>query len=108
MVTDSVERATTYKLRLIARNAWGWGAYSAETSIKAANAPLIMDTLVTSVSSTDGGFVITWTEPDTYGDPITSYVIEIQDKAASTWITGACDGSDPTTRTCTVDMLTLG
>jgi len=75
--TENVQRSTVYKLRLRARNAWGWGVYSAITSIRAANAPLIMNTLVTTVEASAGGFVITWVEPDTYGDPITSYVIEI-------------------------------
>ena len=76
-VTASVERSKTYLLRLRARNAWGWGAYSTETAIKAAAAPLVMTAITSTVDSVTGNFVISWVEPDTNGDPITAYTIEI-------------------------------
>jgi hypothetical protein len=82
--------------------------YSALTTIKAANKPLVMATPVTTVDSAAGALKITWTEPDTYGDPVTSYVIEIYNKAQNNWITGACDGSSPASKSCTVSMLSLG
>ena len=40
LVTDNVIEGREYQFRLRAKNAWGWGAYSDVTTIKAAREPL--------------------------------------------------------------------
>ena len=62
-----------------------------------------MTSVSTTVDSGTGDFVISWIEPDTNGDPITAYTVEIQSKTDSTWVVGACSDSP-----CSVDMLSLG
>src|SRR3569832_801329 len=54
-VTGSVTAGTTYHFRVRAQNAWGWGPFSAATSIKAATAPAQMSAVTTSIDSATGG-----------------------------------------------------
>jgi len=108
-VTDGIQRSKVYQFRVVARNIWGWGAYSAVTSIKAAKIPFTMLAPTTSVDALTGGLQIDWVEPDTSGEPITEYLIEIQKNGEDTWIEYAatCGGADPSIFTCVVPMADL-
>ena len=68
-----------------------------------------MDTPATSVDAVSGDLVISWTQPDPQGSPITSYFIEIGSKDGLTWTEHqtTCDGEDPTQLECSIDMLLL-
>ena len=48
-VTSSLTAGTTYKFRIRAKNAYGYGSYSSETSIKASDKPETMDTVTTAI-----------------------------------------------------------
>lgn len=60
----------------------------------AATNPDQVTSVATSLDSSTGDVVITWGLPSNRGSAITAYLIEIQDKAATTWTASAsCDGS---------------
>lgn len=96
IVSSNIESGTTYGFRVRARNIFGWGPYSAVTYIKAAREPDVPAAPTTSIDSETGGVEIAWIAPDERGDTITSYLIEIANKAGDSWTTHAsCDGSLP-------------
>jgi hypothetical protein len=111
-VSSKLESGTVYGFRVRARNIFGWGPYSLVTQIKAAREPGTPLAPVTSIDAATGHLAIDWTAPDARGDPITAYLIEISDKAGTTWKTetATCDGSSASivaARHCTVPMAVL-
>lgn len=62
--------------KLQARNVKGYGAMSDEISILCASVPFQITAPITTVSSIN--VVIDWSEPNSGGSPITSYIIEVQ------------------------------
>jgi hypothetical protein len=71
-----------------------------------------MASVTTSIDSTTGGLMITWTAPNSNSYPITSYLIEIADSLTATWNadTTHCDGSSSTVMSamsCIIPMTTL-
>jgi hypothetical protein len=109
LVTDNVIEGKSYRFRLRAKNVWGWGAYSSETTVKAAREPAQMTHVATSVDAATGDLVISWQEPNIQGDAITEYLVEIADAAQAQWTeyTPTCDGADPTLLSCQVAMSVL-
>jgi hypothetical protein len=77
--TSDVIEGNSYKFKVRAKNIFGWSDFSSVLTIVAAHAPNTMDAVVTSIDSLTGDVQITWTAPDSNGDDITSYTIEIQD-----------------------------
>jgi hypothetical protein len=62
-LTNGVSGGLTYKFRVRAQNVNGWGAFSTETSIKAAQMPNQMDSVTTSIDVPTGGVLIAWIMP---------------------------------------------
>jgi hypothetical protein len=110
-VSSDIESGTEYGFRVRARNIFGWGSYSTPTYITAAREPDQPLAPTTSIDSTTGGLAISWVAPDARGDSITAYMIEILDKAGTTWSTdSSCDGTSSTVVSalaCVVPMTTL-
>ena len=98
-----------YQFRLRAKNIWGWGGYSSIVNIKAAKVPGQMSAPATSVDASSGDLVISWTQPDTQGSAITSYLIEVGSADGLTWteITATCSGDNPSLLDCSVPMNSL-
>ena len=63
----------------------------------------------TSIDGTSGDLIISWTQPDPQGSPITGYFIEIASKDGLSWTEhqATCDGVDPSDLDCTVPMSVL-
>jgi hypothetical protein len=57
-----------------------------------------MATVVTSIDSSTGGVKISWSAPHDGSSAIDSYLIEIANKAGTTWTanTANCDGASST------------
>lgn len=101
----------TYKFKIRAKNRWGFGPFSAVTTIVASGPPFKVLTVSTTVESATGDFSITWTAPVINGASITNYLVEIRDNS-NIWKTSVatCDGSLLSiigTRKCTIPMQTL-
>ena len=109
IATNNLIVGQTYKFRLSAKNIWGWGPYSTESSIQAAKVPAKMNVPAFSVDGFAGDFKLVWTEPDIQGDPITSYLIEIADSTTTNWIpyTPTCAGTNPHIYFCLIPMSVL-
>jgi hypothetical protein len=112
LVSSQLVSGTVYGFRVRARNIFGWGPYSLVTSIKAAREPGTPLAPVTSIDAAAGALAIDWTAPDARGDAITAYLVEIADKAGTTWHTenATCDATQAAlvaARRCTVPMTVL-
>ncbi len=93
-----------YRFKLQAKNIYGYGAFSSETVITTTDIPSIMDPLVVSYDANQD-VVVTWTEPNTGGQPILSYDIRIFIPLTKTFVVDPnCIGSDPAMRQCTFGM----
>lgn len=75
--TSGLTVGTNYKFRIRARNIHGWGIVSSESIIKAAQAPSQVPSVATSIHSTNGAVVISWSAPSSNGETISSYLIEV-------------------------------
>lgn len=62
-VTQFVVSGRLYRFRLRARNIYGWGAFSTYSEVKAATTPNTMIAPTTSIDSTSGNVIISWTQP---------------------------------------------
>lgn len=89
--TASVEPGQTYRIKIRARNYWGWGDFSETITMKASTMPGQVQTPVTSIEATTGGIRVTWVEPDSNSDTITAYKIEAQ-LPTNDW-SEICDGT---------------
>lgn len=113
ILTTSITKGTIYQFKVRASNVFGWGAFSSTTSIKASQIPASLTTsATTSIDSTTGGVMISWTAPDNGGETLTSYAVEIADTTTSTWTadTTNCDGSNASVMSnlyCIIPMSTL-
>jgi hypothetical protein len=110
-LTSAIVAGTTYIFRARASNIHGWGDWSPEVSIKAAQVPFQMASVSTAIESSAGSVTITWLAPADGSDTITAYLIEIKDTSGA-WQAGStyCDGTDSaviSALTCTVPMSTL-
>jgi len=110
-LTSAIAPGTTYIFRVRASNIHGWGGWSPEVAIKAAQVPYQMATVSTAVEAAAGAVTITWLAPADGSDAITAYHIEILDGAGA-WVAEStyCDGTDSAVlsgRTCTVPMSVL-
>lgn len=109
VVTAGITAGASYRFRVRARNYWGNGAYSLETSVQAATTPGTPAAPVTSIAAAGGAVVITWVAPGARGDPISTYYVEIAAGGANAgnWRseTTYCGGSAAVT--CTVPMSEL-
>jgi hypothetical protein len=72
-----------YRFRIRAKNKWGWGTFSSITTIRASDVPAQASTPITTISSTNGNFEITWIAPNSRNSPIDSYLITISNKAGT-------------------------
>lgn len=108
ILTNGVSGGLTYKFRVRARNVHGWGAFSTETSIKAAQIPDQMSSVTTSIDVPTGGVLISWTMPHDGYQSIINYLVEIQTSTGA-WKQDVsnCKGSDPAMLTCLIPMSVL-
>lgn len=92
--SSSIVGGTTYRVRVRARNKYGWGSYSSITSIVAALAPSAPATVTTTQ---DGMNVnIAWSAPTTNGLAVTEYDILIKKKDGTYASTSTCSGTSNT------------
>lgn len=77
MVTGLTPGAN-YQFKYRAKNIFGWGPFSATTTVQAAAKPGKTGVPVTSQNAA-GDVVITWDAPDDNGDGIDYYTISIKD-----------------------------
>jgi len=68
---------STYRFRVRAQNAQGWGAYSSLVSILAAGVPAQMAMVTVTDNAGVPSVSIHWTSPAANGSPLTAYEIEI-------------------------------
>lgn len=106
----SLTPGTSYKFRLRAKNALGWGDYSSITTMTPYAAPSQMTAVTTTVVGSN--VQISWTAPTSNGASITAYKILIaqSDGSAYTETTAYCDGTDPqiiSDLKCSVPMTVL-
>jgi hypothetical protein len=109
-LSTGVTTGDDYLFRVRAKNDFGWGAYSNEVTLTAADVPDQMVLATTEIES-DGDVKISWTAPSDNGADITAYKIEIFSQS-STWLeeTTNCDGTDGTIMSnlyCSIPMATL-
>jgi hypothetical protein len=93
---DGSNAGTTYKFRYAAYNIHGWGPYSPEANILAADVPGVIAS--TTIQLTGGTSVqFSWQSPETNGSPISAYKVEIlTSTSAYAEETEYCSGSvDP-------------
>lgn len=76
LVTTDVLSNRAYQFRVRAKNIYGWGSYSAITSIFTAEEPEQVTNIQTIVDGTN--VIISWDEPFDNYDPIVEYLIEIR------------------------------
>jgi hypothetical protein len=122
-ITEGVKAAAIYTFRVMAKNKWGWGAFSTTDGgagrVLAATHPSQVGLTTTAIDPATGGVLISWEAPlATGGVQITAYRVEVQGLAASSivWNTeAACDGEAAGTagdairssRSCIIPMADL-
>lgn len=84
--------------RVRAANVYGWGDYSSTVTVKAAAEPGQVLSVSTTIDETTGYLKISWLPPQSNGDPIDEYKIEISDVLMTDTITEDryCDGTSTT------------
>ena len=91
-----------YRLRVAARNKYGWGNYSSVADILAA----IFPSAPQPITSVQNGLYlqITWISPTENGAQILSYDIEIKDSQSGEFFAESltCNGDDPSITQCNV------
>lgn len=110
--TASLLAGETYRFRVRAQNAQGWGPYSTTLSVLAASAPSQMAMLSVTDNAGVPSVRITWVAPNENGSPISAYEILILSSTPGAYYESLseCDGSDPVVATnlyCDVSMSTL-
>ena len=94
-VTSGIVAGVEYSFRVRAKNQWGWSDYSDILKATPSTIPDQMEKVVTQVNDTSGDVIISWTAPNDNSSPITAYLIEILDRAGTTWTEDStnCDAS---------------
>jgi len=90
-----------------AHNAYGYSTYSNVVSILAAQVPAQPSTPTTTWSPDN--VIVTWSEPDNGGSPITGYTVSLIQSDAITYSTELtnCDRASSTLTTCTIPVTFL-
>jgi hypothetical protein len=93
-VTSNISPGVSYRFRVRAKNRWAWSSYSSIITAIPSAEPSQMAAVVTSVNTTSGWFVVTWTAPNNNSAAITKYKIEFNDRQGTTWTEQSvyCDG----------------
>jgi len=108
---QSVAEGTTYRFKVRAQNAQGWGPFSGTTSVLAASEPSQAAMVIVTDNAGLPSVRITWSAPAENGSPITAYEIKIRTSNSAVYATTAdCDGSASAVaaaRYCDVLMATL-
>jgi len=103
-----ITKGTTYRIRIRAKNYWGWGPLSDELLIKASTIPSKLAVVVTSIDQTSGNVRVTWTHPYDNSDTVTGYKIEaLRNDGVWTTVCSELDSSIVITRQCIVQMSQL-
>lgn len=95
LVTQAVLPSYQYRFQIRAQNKWGWGEWSAVTTVTASTWPEIVGEPVTLIDSTNGNVIVSWPETNARGSVITQYLIELGDAVDSNvWVTNTanCNG----------------
>lgn len=106
---SSLTGGSTYKFAVRAKNIYGYGTTSSDTTEIAIDKPAKMDIPTVALSGTDNKKVdITWVAPVSHSSPITSYDVQfLKSDNTFTAFTAQCPGTDPLLLTCSVNMLDL-
>lgn len=91
---EGLDQGQNYLFKVLARNVYGYGAPSNVAVIKASDVPDAMQTVSVIQSGTE--ITILWNEPNSGGDPITEYQLELFIPATQSFVldTTECDGSN--------------
>jgi len=110
-LTGGVSAGASYGFKVMAKNKWGWGAFSDAATILAATAPSVAGSATTVIDAGTGGVVLTWSAPaSTGGIALTSYLVEVQGSGGGWSAEPACPSADASlvaSRTCTIPMASL-
>jgi hypothetical protein len=94
-IEDQLTTGTDYKFRIRAENAFGWGPWSDEVTIRADEVPAQITPVTTTIETI---YVrIAWNPPSTMnGSPLLEYAVYIIESDGVTQTqTASCDGTDP-------------
>lgn len=108
--TTGLTSGTTYKLKVRARNSVGYGPFSTEISILAAQVPDQIAEPTTAISSSN--IAVSWSTPYDGGTSITGYMVEIRisDGVNYSEDTVNCDGTNEAIKlaaACTIPISTV-
>ena len=109
---NGVTGGLAYRFRVRARNIYGYGPYSVETTVVPDDAPGKADIPTVALDTVDPTAVtVTWALPNEHSSTITAYEVLFL-KANGDYVTEltTCDGTDATVvlnRACTVPMSTI-
>lgn len=101
-------KGRTYKIKVQARNSVGYGEFSSEVAILAAEVPAQPVAPKTTISALN--VIVTWSTPDNGGSSITSYLVKARHQDGATYSVLTCtQGSADVVslRTCTVPISQL-
>ena len=107
-ISAHIEVGKSYKVRVAAKNYWGWGVLSEVLTITAASFPEQVEMPTTAIDGATGGLRVEWVAPFDNSAAITAYLIEAQTLAGD-WVS-ICDGSNALvieTTKCIEPMATL-
>ena len=101
-----------YAFKVRARNIYGYGQFSAESTIVAVDVPgqISIPTVTMANDTTDTFITVDWTAPDDHYATITAYEILFKTSSGSFTTYSSCLGTDSTIVAqtyCTVDMIGL-
>lgn len=90
-----VTAGTTYKLKVKARNIYGFGAFSSDFSIKASTVPSTVSSITTSTVNPD--ISIAWVAPADGNEVIDYYQVLLYIPSTATFVEDItkCSGADP-------------
>ena len=92
--TNSVTPGASYRVKVRAKNSYGWGPFSSILTITTALAPNAPPTVTTITSGTS--VQISWTQPANNGISISKYDILIMKKDGTFTTSSQCLGTDST------------
>ena len=93
-----------YKFKYRAINIFGVGAFSAESTVKAAMRPDQIQTPTQQIVNSD--LRVTWTEPNERGSPITLYNVYVENKAGANVEYTDCASTSQICSIALADLLT--
>jgi hypothetical protein len=77
-IATSLTQGKTYRFKIKARNVYGFSVLSSFVAILASQKPGLPVSPTTTFLQASNIVLVTWTEPDNGGSPITGYIVSIR------------------------------